>query len=722
MVVLHPDAPRRAAVLVSLVLSLACTGTAQHPVQEPKPVAQPKPNRLATSTSPYLRQHANNPVDWYPWGKEALDRAKKEGKPIFLSIGYSACHWCHVMEHESFENAATAALMNDNFVCIKVDREERPDLDEIYMTAVQAMTGSGGWPMSVWLTPDLQPFYGGTYFPPEDAHGRPGFPRVLQQLAKVWTERREDCERGAAQLTEHLQKVLRPTSESSVLESGIAESMRAQSSERYDATHGGFAEAPHYAPKFPHPSELLVLLRLAAKGDEAARTMARTTLDRMAAGGMNDQLGFGFHRYSTDREWLVPHFEKMLYDNAQLAVVYAESFAATKDERHGAVVRRTLDYCLRELRDGKGGFWSSQDADSEGVEGKFFVWSLEEWNRLLGDDASLAASRWGVTAAGNWEGHNVLFDAVSVDTLAKTLGKDPVDLAARLENARLALFTARSTRVRPGTDDKVLAAWNGLAIGAFARAAQVFGEERYVVAAREGAAFVLDSMIVEGRLRRSWRDGRAEGPAFLEDHAFVADALLTLFETDADPRWLAAARDLLATAVKRFGDDTDGGFHFTSDDHEALPTRSKNATESSTPSGVAVMAMALLRAGLLLGDEALFARGEKALLANASLLARAPVAAPSLVAAVQFLQGDPREVVVAGEPGDPRTQALLDAARRRFPSLGVVAHVHDGNRAALERLSPTFVGKRPIEGRPCAYVCRRGVCEAPVFEPEALQR
>ncbi len=716
--------PARFAVLASFAWCLPASGPCQQPTQDPTQTRPMHPtkkqNRLASETSPYLRQHATNPVDWHPWGKEALERSKKEGKPIFLSVGYSSCHWCHVMERESFEDEKIAALLNEHFVCIKVDREERPDLDEIYMAAVQAMTGNGGWPMSVWLTPDLEPFYGGTYFPPEDRNGMPGFSRVVTQLAKVWRERRDECVKGGKQLTEHLRSALQTAGGAKDLPQRIAASMTAQSQAQYDEVHGGFASAPHFAPKFPHAAELRVLLLQQSRNDSSAAVMATTTLDRMATGGMFDQLGFGFHRYSTDREWLVPHFEKMLYDNALLAVAYLEASLVPGGDRFRDIARRTLDYMAREMQSKDGAFWSSQDADSEGVEGRFFVWSMDDLSAALGDDAELASARWGASAAGNWEGTNVLHAAASTDQLAKQFPGEP-SIVAKLESARTRLLEVRSKRVRPATDDKALAAWNGMAIEAFARAAQVDGDPRFLAAAQRAAAFVLDRMVEDGRLLRSWRDGRGQGPSFVEDYGFVADALVTLFEADADPRWLAAARDLLRTAVDRYGDAQGGGFYFTSDEHESLLARSKNVTESSIPSGTAMVVRALLRCGLLLGDEAMFARGVQALRAHADLLEKAPVAVPSLVLAAEFAQADPREVVVAGDPADARTRALLDAALRSFPRFAVVGLVHDGNRKQLEALSPVFVGKSPVDGVPAAYVCRRGACEKPVTDPAELR-
>ncbi len=717
--------PLRRFLLVGLVCGGTATARCQTKSPEPMPNApmqMPKhSNRLKDATSPYLRQHAHNPVDWHPWGPQALAKSKQEGKPIFLSIGYSSCHWCHVMERESFMDATVAALLNEHFICVKVDREERPDLDEIYMAAVQAMTGNGGWPMSVWLTPNLEPFFGGTYFPPEDRNGLPGFTRVVRHLAKVWRERREECEKGGKQLAEHLRTALKATGVADELPRGVAASMVAASKERYDEQHGGFAVAPHYAPKFPHPAELQVLLLQATRGDSAARTMADTTLDRMASGGMCDQLSFAFHRYSTDREWLVPHFERMLYDNALLARVYVEASLLADGSRHRGPARRTLDAMVTDMLGPAGAFWSSHDADTEGVEGKFFVWSEEEWRAVLGENAMLAAARFGVTAKGNWEGANVLHIAASHEQLAQRFGGTTEEIAARIEQCRIALRSARDKRPRPATDDKILAAWNGMAIGALARAAHAFDDARHLEVAQRAAAFVLDRMVVEGRLLRSWRDGRGQGPSFVEDYGFVADGLITLFEADGDPRWLAAARDLLRIAIQHYGDEQGGGFFFTSDDHEALLARSSSASESSTPSGVAMVALALLRCGLLLGDEAMHGRGIAAIAAHAALLKNVPIAAPTLVFACEFAQADPREIVVAGAPDDPRTRALLDAARRAFPRFSAMGHVHAGNRKALEELSPLFVGKEPIGGVPAAYVCRRGACERPVTDPNEIK-
>ncbi|MBL8730137.1 MAG: thioredoxin domain-containing protein [Planctomycetes bacterium] len=682
---------------------------AQEPNVPPTPAAGPQPsNRLARETSPYLRQHAHNPVDWYPWGPEALARAAEEDKPIFLSIGYSACHWCHVMAHESFADPAVAAVMNANFVCIKVDREERPDLDEVYMAALQAMGQQGGWPLSAWLLPDGRPFYAGTYFPPQDSHGRPGFRRVCEHLAKAWREQRQELVDGADRLTTHLQQVLAPELPPGEPTAAMLATVLPDAERRFDAAHGGFAPAPAFAPKFPPPRQLQVLLRL---GGEPAAALVRTTLDAMQQGGMFDQLGGGFHRYSTDRAWIVPHFEKMLYDNALLVPCYLEAAALLGEREYAATARRTLDYLLREMQHPGGAFFASQDAQSEGVEGRFFVWSRSQFTELLGDDADLAARFYGVTEAGNWDGHNVLVRAAS--------GPLSADAAARLERARQVLFAARDRRVHPGTDDKLLCSWNGLAITAKASGYRHLGDARYLAAARAAADFVLRELVVDGRCRRSWHSGKAPQPGFLDDQALLAEGLLALFEVDSDARWLTAARDLLRTMQAQFGAD-DGSFWFTAADEPTMVARTKSAFESATPSGTAAAAGALLRAGLLLGDEPFYEAGVATLRSQGQLIVEAPSGVPSLVLALQFHLADPREIVVVGAPDDPRTEALLAAARRLPEGRVTILHLHDGNREALTRLTPLVVGKVEVDGAPAAYVCRRGTCEAPVTDPERL--
>lgn len=668
-------------------------------------------NRLSKESSPYLRQHQHNPVNWYPWGPEALALAKKEDKPIFLSIGYSACHWCHVMASESFSDPDMAKLMNERFICIKVDREERPDIDEIYMGALQAMGRQGGWPLSAWLTPDGQPFYGGTYFPLEDRGQLPGFRRVCTSLADAWKDQRDEVLKGAKGLSEHLEKALAPELKAGEPTAALLDDFVAQSKERFDPDYGGFAYGAQRAPKFPHPTELQVLLRL--PGDEA-REMASKTLHGMRRGGMRDQLGGGFHRYSTDRQWLVPHFEKMLYDNALLVPCYLEASRHVGEERFADVARTTLDYMLRELQAPLGGFWSSQDAQSEGVEGKFFVWDLDEVQEVVGDDAALVAKHLGITENGNWEHSNVLW-------LADETAASDKAATQRLEAAMKKLFEVREQRIRPATDDKVLSCWNGYALNALAEGYRVLGDPRYLEAAQRCAAFFLDQMVDEGRVMRSWQGGKARFQGYLEDHAALAGGLLSVFEADGDVRWLAGARDILRKTEKHFG-AKGGGFYFTSDDHEQLLTRTKRVTEGATPSGNALAAMAFLRGGLLLGDEHLYELGVAAMRASHQVLDESPAAAPSMMLAVQFHVAAPKEIVIAGEPDDPRTRQLLHAAWRRFPQPGVVALLHEGNREALTKMSSVYRGKEPVDGVPAAYVCERGTCQAPVTDAAELAK
>jgi uncharacterized protein len=695
--------PRPLAPAFVLAVAAAIAGA-----QEPAP-AEPPMNRLQHQTSPYLRQHRHNPVDWMPWGDEALARARREDKPIFLSIGYSACHWCHVMAKESFADPAIAALLNEHFVCIKVDREERPDIDEIYMGAVQAMDQQGGWPLSVWLTPDQKPFYGGTYFPPEDRFGRPGFRRVVESLAKAFRERRQDVERGAGELSAHLAKALAPAPKPGEPTADLLAKVLPQAQQRFDAEHGGFGQPPHWAPKFPPASELQALLRL---GEPAADAIVGKTLSHMARGGLYDQLGGGFHRYSTDREWLVPHFEKMLYDNALLVPCLIEAHERTGEPLFGEVARETLQWMAREMLSAAGGFHATTDAQSEGVEGKYFVWSWPELTRVLGDDAAAAAAVFGASEGGNWEGTNVLW---------LPRGRPAGEGRAAYESARARLLRARGERVPPATDDKVVAAWHGFAISAFATGARAFGDEQFLATAQRAADFACRELIAGGRACRAWHSGAARSRGCLDDQAGLALGLLDLFEADPDPRWLAAAESLLRELVQHFGAE-DGGFWFTADDHGELLTRTKNVHEGSTPSGAALATTALLRAGLLLGDEALYERGVAALRQAHAVLSASPAAAPSLVVALQFHLGEPREVVVVGPPGDAATQALLAVANGPSRLGHVLVHLHAGNRAALEQRSPVFRGKDLVDGRPAAFVCRRGVCQLPVTEAAALRR
>ncbi|MDA0933076.1 MAG: thioredoxin domain-containing protein [Planctomycetota bacterium] len=691
--------------------------TAAVPAQE-RPV-----NRLADATSPYLRQHRHNPVDWYPWGAEALERAKREEKPIFLSIGYAACHWCHVMERESFEDPEIAKVLNERFVNVKVDREERPDLDEIYMTALQGMTGGGGWPMSMFLTPDLRPFFGGTYFPIEDARGQPSFRRVLDHVHGLWTTKRDVVLDHSEKVARFLRDSLAPAGDPEELAVEDLVGTVAASAKHFDAERGGFAPGPRFAPKFPHAAELRNLLEEHARtGDADALRMAEQTLVAMAHGGLYDQLGGGFHRYSTDREWAVPHFEKMLYDNALLAQAYADAFLVSGNRLFERIATETLDAMCRDLRDPEGGFWSTIDADSEGVEGRYYVWTREQIDAALGDDAEAVALRFGVRPGGNWEGVSVLRAALSVEDVASQLGASVDEVQAQLSRGRAELLALRGERVAPATDDKIVAAWNGMAIAALADGYRVFGNERWLDAARDAARFVLGEMrdADTGRLyRTSWR-GSVQVAAYLEDYACVADGLFRLFECDGDPTWLAAGRDLLGILARHFSDDVGGSFFFTPDDHEELLTRANSVQESATPTGVAMAAQVFLRGSLLLGDTSLWDRGIRAVRAHRKEFAAYPTACPSLGLAIRLALADPREVVVVGEPLDPRTVALRRKVQRSYPPHHGLVLVHDANREALEKLSVLVEGKTAEDGVPAAYVCRHGACEAPVTDPDAL--
>jgi uncharacterized protein len=673
------------------------------------------PNRLADETSPYLLQHAWNPVDWYPWGPEALARARAEDKPILLSVGYAACHWCHVMAHESFEDADTAALMNQHFVCVKVDREERPDLDGIYMDAVQAMTGQGGWPMTVFLTPEGGPFYAGTYFPKLDRVGLPSFRRVLLAVADAWAGRREDARRQGAKLVELIaSQAALPGAEGdgqpddTVLQEAFEGLRRA-----FDATWGGFGPAP----KFPQPMTLELLLRCHLRGFDGALDMAALTLDRMAAGGIFDQLGGGFHRYSTDGRWLVPHFEKMLYDNAQLVRVYTHAWQLTGADRYRRVAARTADYLLRELRHPDGGFFSSQDADSEGVEGRFFVWDHDELVRVAGEPVA----RWlGATPGGNWEGTNVLWTPRPVATVAQEAGLSAGDLERQIADALPRLLEAREARVRPATDDKVLAAWNGLAISALAEAGRTFGERRYLDAAVAAAEFVLGALRgPDGRLLRSWRDGRRGGPGYLDDYACMAEASLTLYETTFDLRWLREAKRLAAALLELFADPDGDGFYQTGSDAEALVVRPRELFDNAVPAGSSVAADVLQRLGRLTGEQGWERSGLAALRPVLGVVARAPTGFGHALGAVDFALSRVREVAIVGEPGADDTDAMLATVWRTYQPNRVVALAAPGDRDAVAEV-PLLADRTALGGRTTAYVCEHFVCKLPVTEPQEL--
>ncbi|GIW80593.1 MAG: hypothetical protein KatS3mg105_2400 [Gemmatales bacterium] len=673
------------------------------------------PNRLIDETSPYLKQHAYNPVDWYPWCKEALAEAQKRDRPIFLSIGYSACHWCHVMEHESFENEDIAAILNDNFISIKVDREERPDLDQVYMTAVQMMTGQGGWPMSVFLTPDLKPFYGGTYFPPESKYGRPGFKQLLLALADAWKNRREEIEISAGGICEHLRKVVALEPAEGQLDEGLLRQAAAMLGRAFDPVHGGFGQAP----KFPHPMELRVLLRVWKRfGTPDALTMVCQTLDRMAMGGIYDHLGGGFHRYSTDARWLVPHFEKMLYDNALLPLAYLEGYQATGQGFYREIVEETLDYVAREMTSPEGPFYSTQDADSEGVEGKFYVWSADEIEQILGaEEAKLFADVYDVSKEGNWEGKNILNRAKTYPQLAKLHQLDENELRHRLDESRRKLLEARGRRVWPGRDEKIITSWNGLMINTFAQAAQVLNRSDYAERATRAAQFILDRMRQrDGRLFRTYFAGsEPKLNAYLEDYAALVDALVSLYEATFAPKWLDAAEQIAEVMLYQFWDEQDGGFYFTGRDHEQLVARVKDVHDSSTPSGNALAVTALLRLARLTGRDEFWQKAEQTLTRLSRLLASSPLAAGQLLIALDFYLGPIKEFAVVGDLQSDEAMRVLAAIHARFLPNKVVA----GGDGATSRL-PLLKDKESKDSV-TTYICENFACRAPLIGSAAVE-
>jgi uncharacterized protein YyaL (SSP411 family) len=674
-------------------------------------------NHLLHETSPYLRQHAHNPVDWYPWGAEALERARELDRPIFLSIGYSACHWCHVMEHESFEDPRIGELLNAHFVSIKVDREERPDLDQIYMTAVQLLTRQGGWPMSVFLTPDLKPFYGGTYYPPDQRYGRPSFTQVLTAVIEAWQNRRDAVRDTADSLTENIRGVTEVEKSPGELDDGLLRVAGAQLQRRFDARWGGFGGAP----KFPHPMDLRLLLRLWQRfGDDNALHMVTRTLDGMALGGIYDHLGGGFHRYSTDERWLVPHFEKMLYDNALLPLAYLEAYQATGQALYREVIEETLAYVLREMTSPEGAFYSTQDADSEGVEGKFFVWSAAEIKTLLGkEEAQLFTAVYDVTDEGNWEGHNILNRSRGYDIEAKLLGIPEAELRRRLDAAKGKLLEVRSRRVWPGRDDKILSAWNGLMATAFARAYQVLEKPEYLQAATRAVDFVWQRMRTpNGLLLRTCGAGStAKLNAYLEDYAFLLDALVALYEASFEARWIEAALALADVMIAQCWDD-EGGFFFTGRDHETLIARTKDAHDSSTPSGNAMAVTALLRLAQLTGRRDLYDRALATLNLFRGLMEASSVAAGQMLLALDFHLGPVHEIAIVGDLAGPAVRDVVRAVHGRFRPWHVLAA---GSGAAAEVAVP-LLSDKPAQGTVTTYVCQDFACQAPLVGSEAARK
>ena len=673
-------------------------------------------NRLIGETSPYLLQHAHNPVEWYPWGEEALERAGAQDKPILLSIGYSACHWCHVMERESFENEAIAQLMNENFVNIKVDREERPDLDAIYMEAVQTMTGSGGWPMTVFLTPKGKPFHGGTYFPPVDRHNMPGFPRVLTAIAEVYRNNRAEVERMTQQLGSQLGRTAQFPQNNNPLAASILHQAYSNLAGQFDYANGGFGGAP----KFPQAMTLEFLLRHHHHDyGSRAKEMVDLTLARMAHGGMYDQIGGGFHRYSTDAYWLVPHFEKMLYDNALLARVYLHAYQVSGHPLHRRICEGTLDYVFREMTGPLGGFYSAQDADSEGEEGKFFVWTPAEIGAVLGDaEGDLFGKFFGVTREGNFEGKNILNVAELEADFAARVGVDLPRLTTTLDGAKRALREVRERRVHPFLDDKVLTSWNGLMLRAFAEAGASLGRADYLNAAIKNARFLLESMQRQGRLLHAYRNGQAKVPGYLEDYAFLADGLLALYEATFDTQWLSAAISLVDPMQDLFWDEAIGGFYDTGSDQDTLIVRPRDVFDNAHPCGGSVASEVLLRLAVFTGNSQYATRGFAPLRSLQDLMGRAPTGTGQWLCALDFYLSVPKEIAIIGPRESPVTLRLLETVFTRYlPNKVVVGSPVDGTELNL----PLLEGRGMLDGQPTAYVCQNYACQLPVTDAEALE-
>jgi uncharacterized protein len=695
-------------------------------------------NQLIHETSPYLLQHAHNPVDWYAWNEEALQKAKELNRPILLSVGYSACHWCHVMERESFENEEIAQLMNDNFVSIKVDREERPDIDAIYMQAVQALTGQGGWPMTMFLLPDGRPFYGGTYFPPRDRqYGRevmPGFPRVLLTMAEAYHKHREQVEEQAAQIADFLQKrsgsPLAGRGGTAPIGALPLEMLGAASRELaadFDPAHGGFGNAP----KFPNTMSLEFLLRMhlhrvrgeiGSRATQPEKEIVETTLRKMAHGGIYDQLGGGFHRYSVDAEWLTPHFEKMLYDNALLARVYLHAYLLTGDPFYRRIVEETLDYVAREMVSPEGGFYSTQDADSEGEEGKFFTWTPGEIEAVLpGEDAALFMLYYDVTKRGNFEGKNILHVEQDAQTVADQAQVSLERLQDALKRGRAALFQARERRVKPGRDEKILTSWNGLMLRTFAEAARYLERADYLQLAAKNAGFLLGQLSREGRVLRTYKDGRAKLNGYLEDYTFLADGLLALYEADFQPRWFVEARRLMDEATRLFADEQNGGFFDTGSDHEELVSRPKDIMDNAIPAGNSMAIDVLLRLAAFTGEEAYRQRADDYLRALADIMVQHPQSFGHALGALDFAMSPTREFAIIGDPHAADTLALLRVINSRFLPNSVLACTGAGNAASVAAV-PLLEDRPMRDGKATAYVCQHFACLAPVTTHEELEK
>ena len=678
-------------------------------------------NRLAKEKSPYLLQHAHNPVDWFAWNEEAFEKARRENKPIFLSVGYSTCHWCHVMERESFEDERIGKFLNEHFVSIKVDREERPDVDKIYMTFVQATTGSGGWPMSVFLTPDLKPFYGGTYFPPDSRYGRPSFLQLLEHIAKLWQEREKDVLVSAGDIHSRLETATETVAEESALNENVLKNAADFFKKMFDPQHGGFGGAP----KFPQPSTPQLLLRCAKRfSDNEAAQMVLKTCDAMAAGGIHDQLGGGFARYSVDAEWLVPHFEKMLYDNAQLAQLYLDAFLISNDARHADVIRDILDYVLRDMTHPDGGFYSAEDADSEGHEGKFYCWTKDELSKLLTvDEFNVAANYFGITAEGNFVDHSHPRPLPGQNVLSIANSNVPPNDLPLLESAKVKMLAVRTKRIRPHLDDKILASWNGLMLGGFARAGIVLNEGEYLNAAGKNLEFIRaklwESKSAIGNrqsaissLFHRWRDGERDNVELLNDYAFYLSGVIELYEATLNPAHLDFAVELADAMLTKFYDSENGGFWQSVADSKNLILRVKDDYDGAEPSGNSVATISLLKLGAITGRKDFTNAAEKTLQLFAHRLEHFPQAMPFMLHALDFSLQKPKRIVIAGNSNSKKFQELLRTAHSTYQPNKIVS----GNSGTVEEFARTL----PAKGDATVYLCSGNVCQPPISEPQIL--
>jgi uncharacterized protein YyaL (SSP411 family) len=672
--------------------------------------AKPFTNKLIGETSPYLLQHAHNPVEWYPWGEDAFEKAKAEDKPVLVSIGYSACHWCHVMEHESFEDEEVARVQNEHFVNIKVDMEERPDVDKIYMNFVQLTTRRGGWPMNVFLTPEKLPFFGGTYFPPAPRYGMPSWQQILISIAAAWRERRNELLLSANEMLGELRRISIVDSSALTIDAELSDHAFESFVRSFDARNGGWGGAP----KFPQAMSMEFLLRYWKRtGNEKALEMVKFTADKMADGGIYDQLGGGFHRYATDAIWLVPHFEKMLYDNAQLTRVYLHLFQITKDELYKRIAVETLDHAKREMLDESGGFYSAQDADSEGEEGKFFLWSPSEVEAILGsDDAKLFNFFFDISESGNFDGKNILQRSYSIEAAGRALKIKPDELDRVLNSGKQKLFEEREKRVKPFRDEKVLTAWNGLMLSAFAEAAAILNDQSYLEVAIRNAEFIINNLWKEDRLLRTYKDGEAKLNGYIEDYANLADGLMALYQTSGAVKYLDRARQIADMMITEFWDEDRGGFFFTSNDHEELIVRNKDFYDNATPSGNSVAVDVFLRLAKFYGDDRYERFAVTALRVAASMIRRYPQGFGRALSAIEFHVSPVKEIVLIGERGSEIERAVFES----YLPNSVIAISVGGSNDAL----PLLVGKTAVNEKPTAYVCENFACQKPVTEVQDL--